>query len=136
MLALNKDGTATLTFPHKTIQLKMPVLEEYGDIMDVVEDTRFQIVVLNKQTRAARIQAVATADPEAFAEIRISERKVEDIRAVFVMVVVEKLGGENFDSEEARAEFKGQLPRWVVGEDFMARILNHWETVPFPGPGQ
>lgn len=128
---LNPDGTATIVIGDNPITLKVPTLEEYGDLIDILDEGRFKTLQLYQQ--ASKVRATITTVPEAETEevwrqAKSKEREAEEIRANFIIAALERLGGAAVE--------RGKLPRWTASNDLITKLTNHWETVPFPGSAQ
>lgn len=124
-LTLNPDGTATLAYQTQTILLRAPNLEEYGDLIDLVDQARFDTVKLVTEANAERRKMVKEGE-EAYKKAREKERAANAIHSTFISEMVKRLGDPN-DIDLAK------WPRWAASAELMDKMLNHWETVPFPG---
>lgn len=124
MLTLNSDGTATLNLNGQEVTLKMPSLREYGDLMDVLDESRFKTLELSKEAMAERVK-INDEGAEAFRRAKIKERAADEIRSEFITAAIHSLGGVEVE--------KDTLPRWVSSNDLITKLTNHWDTVPFPG---
>lgn len=127
MLKLNPDGTATLTFPDQEVTLRMPNLTEYGDLMDILDEARFKTLALSKEALSYR-QKTVDEGMDAFRQAMQKERQADEIRSEFILAALVRLGGVEVN--------KDTLPRWVISNDLISKLTNHWDTVPFPGSAQ
>lgn len=132
-LTLNPDGTAVLTFNTTQITLRLPNLGEYGDLIDVLDQARFQALELIMQASEERGKIIKKGKitdegQAAYRTAKDKEKAAREVRVRFIIEASQRLGGATLEP--------ASLPAWAISNDLIDKLLTHWETVPFPGSAQ